>query len=85
MLARYSHVRVDAKRNALDALSKASATADAPRQPQRSNSVGAERGYDTNNDTSENESGNVPAQLLERNGRHVGTRTPDLYRVKVAL
>ncbi len=24
-------------------------------------------------------------QVIERNGRHVGTRTPDLYRVKVAL
>ena len=22
---------------------------------------------------------------LKKNGRHVGTRTPDLYRVKVAL
>ena len=24
-------------------------------------------------------------QPVERNGRHEGTRTPDLYRVKVAL
>ncbi len=25
------------------------------------------------------------AQVIEKHGRHVGTRTPDLYRVKVAL
>jgi hypothetical protein len=25
------------------------------------------------------------AEIAEKHGRHVGTRTPDLYRVKVAL
>ncbi len=32
--------------------------------------------------------GSVPKfslEVVERYGRHVGTRTPDLYRVKVAL
>ena len=42
-------------------------------------------GYGTNHDT------NAPAkpvpnpQVIEMNGRLVGTRTPDLHRVKVAL
>jgi hypothetical protein len=27
----------------------------------------------------------VTAEVIERNGRHEETRTPDLYRVKVAL
>ena len=69
MLARYSHVRIDAKRNALDALSK-----------------GSERhGYDTTSDTNTASVFSVSAELIERNGRHEETRTPDLYRVKVAL
>jgi hypothetical protein len=29
--------------------------------------------------------GKVVRRWVERYGRHVGTRTPDLYRVKVAL
>jgi integrase len=43
MLQHYSHVRLEAKRNALDALSMNSA--------QQGNSTGERRGYDTNNDT----------------------------------
>jgi integrase len=69
MLAHYSHVRLEAKRKALDALAI----------------EGKGEGYGTNNDTKP-----VPAvapnpQVIEMNGRPVGTRTPDLYRVKVAL
>jgi len=69
MLARYSHVRMEAKRHALNALSR-----------------GRERrGYDTKNDTKDDSGIRVPAQVIERIGRHEETRTPDLYRVKVAL
>jgi integrase len=66
MLEHYSHVRIDAKRKALEALCGTS-------------------GYGTNNVT--NSASPVPAnpQGVDKNGRPVGTRTPDLYRVKVAL
>jgi integrase len=43
MLQHYSHVRLEAKRNALDALSMKPA--------QQGDSTGARQGYDTNNDT----------------------------------
>jgi hypothetical protein len=43
MLQHYSHVRLEAKRNALDALSMKPA--------QQGDSAGAREGYDTNNDT----------------------------------
>ncbi len=57
---------MEAKRHALDALSR-----------------GSERqGYDTNHDTKDNSVFTVAAQVIERNGRHEETRTPDLYRVK---
>jgi len=69
MLAHYSHVRMDAKRKALDALSR----------------EGLGASYGTNHDTNAL-SGAVPhPQVIEINGRLVGTRTPDLHRVKVAL
>jgi integrase len=69
MLARYSHVRMEAKRQALDALSR-----------------GSERqGYDTKNDTKDDSGFRVVAEVIEKNGRHEGTRTPDLYRVNLAL
>jgi hypothetical protein len=60
---------MDAKRKALDALSR----------------EGSGGSYGTNHDTNA-----VPAvvahpQVIEINGRLVGTRTPDLHRVKVAL
>jgi hypothetical protein len=58
-----------AKRKALDALSRGF----------------AEGGYGTNSDTN-SVPGTIPdPQVIEMNGRPVGTRTPDLYRVKVAL
>jgi len=69
MLARYSHVRMEAKRQALQALS----------------TVGERQGYDTKNDTKDGSGFAVAGQVVERNGRHEETRTPDLYRVKVAL
>jgi len=69
MLAHYSHVRLDAKRLALDAIS----------------SGGLKGGYGTNHDTNGPPPPKRPPQVVDGNGRPVGTRTPDLYRVKVAL
>jgi hypothetical protein len=65
MLARYSHVRLEATRKVLDALS----------------AVGPGGSYDTKHDT------NVPSagpQVIEIDGRPVGSRTPDLYRVNLS-
>jgi integrase len=69
MLAHYSHVRMDAKRKALDALS----------------SGGSGGGYGTNHDTNAVPPTPPHPQVIEMNGRPVGARTPDLHRVKVAL
>jgi integrase len=69
MLAHYSHVRMDAKRKALDALSGGT-------------NAGS---YDTKHDTNALPAVIANPQVVEINGRPVGTRTPDLYRVKVAL
>ena len=84
MLAHYSHVRLGAKRTALDALSM-SVTKATPQESLAANAEGEDGGYDTNHDTSGNGAEGVPLELLEKNGRHEETRTPDLYRVKVAL
>jgi integrase len=69
MLAHYSHVRLDAKRRALDALS----------------SRGVTGGYDTNHDTTTPPLPKPRPQVVEENGRPVRARTADLHRVKVAL
>jgi hypothetical protein len=69
MLAHYSHVRLEAKRTALDALG----------------GEGKGEGYGTNHDTKLLPAAEPNPQVVEINGRPVGTRTPDLYRVKVAL
>jgi hypothetical protein len=68
MLAHYSHVRMDAKRKALDALSLKDSGS-----------------YGTNHDTNALPGAVAHPQVIEINGRLVGTRTPDLHRVKVAL
>ncbi len=99
MLEHYSHVRQEAKREAVNVLS-----AKRPSRPRI-------KGYDTNNDANPVSPEQVPSyvvekmvgtrrlelltfpaqpgrsnQMRERNfGRHEETRTPDLYRVKVAL
>ena len=69
MLAHYSHVRLDAKRSALDALKTGDSTG----------------GYGTNNDTNDVLPPKPGPQVVEENGRPVRARTADLYRVKVAL
>jgi hypothetical protein len=66
MLAHYSHVRIDAKRKALDALA----------------GVSKEASYDTKHDTNALPAANLNPQVVEINGSPVRTRTPDLYRVK---
>jgi hypothetical protein len=69
MLAHYSHVRLDAKRRALDVLS----------------SGATREGYDTNHDTNASPPPKPGPQVVEENGRPVRARTADLHRVKVAL
>jgi integrase len=67
MLAHYSHVRLDAKRHALDALSDG----------------GSARGYGTKHDTNALPAQKPGPQVVEENGRPVRARTADLHRVKV--
>jgi len=69
MLAHYSHVRIEAKRKALDALAIGVKT----------------EGYDTNNDTKPSESAVLSAQAIERNGGDDGTRTRGLCRDRAAF
>jgi integrase len=77
MLAHYSHIRLEAKRTVLDAL--AANGLEAKRQAIRS------RRYVTRNVTNRTNTVTAKSQAVEKNGRPVETRTPDLYRVKVAL
>jgi len=77
MLARYSHVRSEARRKAVAALSA--------RPTGLWFRADEEAHYDTNNDTTGSEAPSIRPEVIERNGRLVGTRTPDLHRVKVAL
>ena len=69
MLALYSHVRMQTKRMALDALSDEY----------------KEGSYATKHDTNNSGETIVRSEVVEKDGRLVGTRTPDLHRVKVAL
>jgi len=64
MLAHYSHVRLQAKRAALDALST--------KQAARANSGNGTKGYDTNNDTKQLAAESVPPQVLENMVELVG-------------
>ena len=64
MLAHYSHVQIEAKRKALDALAIG----------------GQKVGYDTNSDTKLLETAIPCLQIIERNGGDDGARTRDLCR-----
>jgi integrase len=77
MLAHYSHVRLAAKRSALDSLA----------QPQLAvSSHRSERGGNvTKHVTNGTNPLNTASYVVEKDGRPVRTRTADLYRVKVAL
>jgi len=69
MLAHYSHVRIEAKRKALDALALGVKTV----------------GYDTKNDTKPAGGTILSSQVLERNGGDDGTRTRGLCRDRAAF
>jgi integrase len=69
MLAHYSHVRMDAKRKALDALSA---------RPLESISGRSTGGYGTNHDTNSAEQPASRPQVTEKNGGADGIRTHDL-------
>ena len=69
MLEHYSHIRLDAKRSALDALS----------------SRGKAVGYDTNDGTKHETGNPTEAQAAENNGGREGARTPDLLVANEAL
>ena len=66
MLAHYSHIRLDAKRRALDALSRVQAGRDRKVQPQ---------GYVTMNGTNGTNSASAQTQVVEEYGRPVRART----------
>jgi hypothetical protein len=85
MLAHYSHVRLDAKRNALDALSQTGWNRASAHQPETQNSEDEQGSYDTTNDTNGGRRNDVPSEVIEKNGRPEWTRTIDLFRVKEAL
>jgi integrase len=69
MLAHYSHVRIEAKRKALDTLSVGVKT----------------EGYDTNCDTKPLDGAILSSQPLEKNGGDDGTRTRGLCRDRAAF
>jgi integrase len=77
MVAHYSHVRLAAKRVALNSLA---------RQPLEGSNPDPERGGNvTNHVTIGTNPQNASPYVVEKYGRPVRTRTADLYRVKVAL
>ena len=69
MLAHYSHVRIEAKRKALDALAVGTKT----------------EGYDTNRDTKQVDVAILTSQAIEKNGGDDGTRTRGLCRDRAAF
>ena len=73
MLRRYSHIQLEARRAAIQALSN---------RPQNATSEGANV---TKGVTKQGEAEGVPGQVIESNGRPERARTADLYRVKVAV
>ncbi len=85
MLARYSHVRVEAKRNALDALNSSPTMASKRERQDRADRGGAEESHDANHVTTQEIEGTTSPEIVEKNGRPEWTRTIDLFRVKEAL
>src|SRR5262249_16153553 len=71
MLARYSQVRNEARRQAVAALSA--------RPTGTWFSTDETTGYDTNNDTKPRAEEEGWPEVIENSGRLVGTRTPDLH------
>jgi integrase len=64
MLAHYSHVRIQAKRTALDSLST--------KQAERASSGGESGGYDTKHDTKRDIAQSIPPQVIEKMVELVG-------------
>jgi uncharacterized protein (TIGR01777 family) len=77
MLSHYSNVRLAAKRTALELLSRNAV--------QQSNGQGTTESHATKYGTNPVRPPVPNAQVVEKYGRPVRTRTADLYRVKVAL
>jgi integrase len=77
MLAHYSHVRLEAKRKALEAISG--------KRANRAQTADAANGYDTRNDTNSLERAILCAQPIEKNGGDDGTRTRGLCRDRAAF
>ena len=69
MLEHYSHIRLDAKRRALEALSVRGLTG----------------GYDTKHDTKLHQYRQSSSQVIEKNGGDDGTRTRGLCRDRAAF
>lgn len=86
MLAHYSHVRLEAKRNALEALAADAIKPSSEHMLSSGPTHQREVGYDTTNDTKDQTIDarwdSVSAELIETNGRPEWTRTIDLFRVK---
>jgi hypothetical protein len=78
MLAHYSHVRIEAKRKALEAL-------DVGRTNCASSPMVRLAGLDTTNDTKLSEGVTTELQVLEKNGGDDETRTRDLCRDRAAF
>ena len=70
MLAHYSHVRLEAKRNALDALATPVANPALSRQGPTCNSEVEQAGYDTRNDTTRRQAEAVPLELIVSGSTH---------------
>ena len=77
MLAHYSHVRVEAKRKALDAL--------VVKTPEGDNESRTGDGFATNYGTKRAEAPRSNLQVAERNGGDDETRTRDLCRDRAAF
>jgi hypothetical protein len=77
MLEHYSHVRLEAKRRALDAL--------ATMRPESQNQGVAEGGYVTRNVTKAALEGMPAPQVIEKAGGDDGARTRDLMRDRHAF
>jgi len=77
MLAHYSHVRLAAKRTALELLSREPA--------QQAGSQPKPESYVTNHVINSTNPQSASAQVIEKYGRPVRTRTADLYRVNAEV
>jgi len=78
MLRRYSHIQLEAERAANQALADRPHTLISAEVAEKANAV-----KHSTKPSEKGEMESLPGEFTESNGRPVGTRTPDLYRVKV--